>query len=125
MDNNHTEQEKNGLNTVDKNPNGGNEKKGFNVTRFACILLIGVLIFMGLNRFVFSQRADAGTPGTSKNSITELGLSYYIENYGDGVETEGVEAVLRNFGCHSEIHILDQGKVVLKLYYSGGRFIEI
>lgn len=92
-----------------------------NIKNILLAVVIVLLIFTALPRFLPARQAGA----RSGNSLTEMGRAYYLEQYGEGLDAEAVEAVFRNFGCHSEIHIFYEGKLQLRLYYSGGEFIEL
>lgn len=51
--------------------------------------------------------------------ITQAGLDYYMENYGQEVDPSLVEAKRVDLGCHFEIHIYEEDELVMRLGYAG------
>lgn len=63
--------------------------------------------------------------GTAEASIEQLenaGVDYYAATYG---QAENLEASVEDFGCHQEITITQDGRVVKRFGYAGGSFYEI
>jgi len=78
-------------------------KNSWSISRYIQIILIVVIILAGVRYFVFNNNISEVN---SIDPLSELGMEYYSVNYGEEYGTEGVEAVVKNFGCHKEIHIL-------------------
>ena len=97
-----------------KNPN-----KGPDFWKYLNIVLIALLLFIGVQRFV------GPVIGTGTNKLSKIGLEYYTETYGAQLGTEGVESVVQNFGCHKEIHIFKDGVLVMRLSYFNGKVYEL
>ena len=49
------------------------------------------------------------------------GLEYYEQK----TKKKGAEAKVTNFGCHVQVDIIEEGKVVISLTYSQGEIEEI
>ena len=84
-------------------------------------VVVVLLIITALPRFMPVRQAGAD----SGVSLTDMGRAYYLKHYGEGLDVNAVEAVFRNFGCHSEVHIFYEGTLQMRLYYYNGEFIEI
>lgn len=95
--------------------------------KYILIILIIIAAFFGVNKLLASNNISLPAilfrSATSNNGgaedITKKGLDYYMQNYGDGVDPSLVEAKRVSFGCHFEIHIYKEGKLVMKLGYAG------
>lgn len=97
------------------------EGKKNNILTYIQIALIIAILFVGGRSFLLNR----GVGGTPQNTMSQLGLEYYMENYGEDLGSDGVEAVVKNFGCHSEIHIFKNGELLMRLSYFNGKVYEI
>lgn len=96
---------------------------------YLIIILLAALVFIGANSYARSGggiggcggcATDSGNAVYSEEELRRLGLEYYAANYGDF----DVEAVLRDFGCHQEIHIYKNGQLVKRIVYLDGKLYE-
>lgn len=92
------------------------------------VLLIVAISFIV---FIFVMNSDKilgllGGSLASSNSETMISeaLAYYYDKVGNEGTSE-VEAVKKNFGCHFEIYIYNNGELDMRLTYSGGKFYEL
>ncbi len=97
-----------------KNSNGGPD-----FWKYLNIVLLAVLIIIGANRFILPMI------GGGNSNLSQVGLEYYAENYGEELGTDGVESKVQNLGCHSEIHIYKDGTLVMRLSYFNGKVYEL
>jgi hypothetical protein len=63
-----------------------------------------------------------GTTANSNDQLALAGMDYYRSNVEN---TNNLEAVVDDFGCHQEITIYKDGEAVIRYGYSGGSFYEI
>lgn len=63
-------------------------------------------------------------PDTNQDPILVEALAYYTDKV-DINDTDKVEATKKNFGCHFEIYIYNNGELEMRLSYAGGRFYEL
>lgn len=96
-----------------------NSKKTPDYGKYLNIVLIALLIFVGVNRFVLPAL------GTGNGNLSKIGLEYYVENYGTETGTEGIKSVVQNYGCHQEIHIFKDGELIMRLSYFNGKVYEL
>lgn len=102
---------------ADKRYGSKNSKKGPNNSKYISIIIIVLIILTGANRLF--------NPSAARINPSQIALDYYLEKYGDEVDTNDVKATLRNFGCHQEIHVFKDGKLVMRASYANGRIYEI
>lgn len=97
---------------------------------YLIITLLAALVFIGANSYARSGGGAGGCGGCVINSgsalyseedLRRLGLEYYAANYDDS----DVEAVVRDFGCHQEIHIYKSGQLVKRIAYLDGQLYEL
>ncbi|MBS3948609.1 MAG: hypothetical protein KGZ57_10030 [Dethiobacter sp.] len=86
---------------------------------YIIVVLLAILVFAGVNNHIFA-RSD-GSAALSAERLRQRGLEYYAASYGDAA----VEAVVRDFGCHQEIHIYKEGQLVLRITYWGGELYAL
>ncbi|KAF0091602.1 MAG: hypothetical protein FD141_1391 [Fusobacteria bacterium] len=105
-----------------------NDKSNANENlKYIIITIIIIVAFFGVNKMLASNNISlpailfrsATTNNGGAEDITKKGLDYYMENYGSNVDPSLVEAKRVSFGCHFEIHIYKEGKLVMKLGYAG------
>ena len=65
---------------------------------------------------------STGNTTGNEDQLAQAGLDYYRANYGN---SEGLEAIMEDFGCHQEITIYSNGEAVRKFSHSGGNFYDI
>lgn len=99
------------------------DKQSFNRGKYLQIALILMIIAIGIIRFGL-PRSNGGV-GVVRNSSNQMAIEYYIEKYGDGVDEQEVTAVTKNLGCHREIQVFRDGKIVMRSVYSNGQIYEI
>jgi hypothetical protein len=101
---------------------------------FAALFLVPVfLIFIGIGycKFFLPKDRDAATHGAEASTngrltpeiekrIADAGLAYWQEHYGGGEVT----ARISDFGCHLQVDIIRDGRVVTSLQYQNGRITE-
>jgi len=114
MNNNHDRDEAFVPSRDVKDPN-----KGPDFWKYLNIVLIALLLFIGGQKFI------GPVLGTGDNKLSQIGMEYYSETYGAQLGTEGVESVVQNYGCHKEIHIFKDGKLVMRLSYFNGKVYEL
>ena len=115
------------------NKPGDGKGRGPNFKNYLYMGLIVLILFLGFNNYIFARSPSIGrffpggsccTSSSTADSTEELrliGLNYYLSNYGDA----NVDAVVKDFGCHQEIHIY-QGEVLLKrIAYVNGEVFEL
>ncbi|AOY77468.1 hypothetical protein [Clostridium formicaceticum] len=95
-------------------------KKLSDVGKYIQTGLVVLIILIGM-KFVFARSADVFGPRDGR--LSQIALEYYVENYGD--DGQEVRAVVRNFGCHQEIHIYKDGELVMKVTYANGQVYEL
>lgn len=71
------------------------------------------------------QLGSQQTEDSGLDFLGQMGLDYYIENYGDQVGTSGLRADVINYGCHIEIHIFQNDTFLAALVYFNGEIFEI
>lgn len=101
------------------NEDNQDTKKKMDFSKYLNIILIALLIFVGFNRFALPAQ------GGGNAKLGEIGLEYYVENYGTNGNIEGLESVVENYGCHKEIHIFKDGELVMRLTYFNGNVYEL
>lgn len=99
------------------------DKKGPDIEKYLHIALIVLILLVGLNRFVFARSFSLSIFGN--NDLSQKALEYYMENYGEEIGDEEVEAKVQNFGCHKEIYIFKDNQLVMKLSFANGQMYEI
>ncbi len=101
---------------------------------FAALFLVPVfLVFIGIGycKFILPGDQAAATPGLQASAngrstpetekrIADAGLAYWREHYGKGEVTARVS----DFGCHMQVDIIRDGRVVKSLQYQNGRITE-
>lgn len=98
-----------------------NKKQG--IWTYAQIFIIVIVIFIGVNKFVFPRYLS---PSNSEaNPLGQIGLEYYLDKHGEQNNPEGVEAIVRNFGCHQEVHIYKENQLIMRLTYFNGQMYEL
>ncbi len=55
--------------------------------------------------------------GVDFKQLEQAAINWYVQNYGDA----NVTAEVKDFGCHQQISILKDGKVVKELQYRNGQ----
>jgi len=99
-----------------------NEKSSKNgISKYVNIALILLILLFGFNKFT----SGGSVLGAGNENLSKLALEYYLEKNSDQVGQEGLEAIVKNYGCHSEIHIFKNGELVMRTGYSGGQVYEI
>ncbi|SCY45517.1 hypothetical protein [Alkaliphilus peptidifermentans] len=93
------------------------------VWRYIGIAVIVLIFLVGINRFGFTGRTDGIRTGG--NSLGDIALEYYFEKYPEQAENEDIEARVKNFGCHKEIHIYNEGTQVMRMSYFNGQMYEL
>lgn len=101
-----------------------NQGRNRGIEKYLPIILIALILFVGLNRFVFSN-SNQPPASAGGNTLEEMAVAYYVENYGEQGNIDELEATVQNFGCHREIYLYQDSQVVLRLAYSNGEFFEI
>jgi hypothetical protein len=81
---------------------------------YKSVLLCFVFVIM---MFVFlSNRFDGSTDDNqSKESLGDLAITYYINNYDRDIDPNTLEAEVRSYGCHYEVHIYQETQLIKKL----------
>lgn len=105
-----------------KKPPFEGSKLGYYFNKYIYIVSIVIIIFLGINKFVFSGGAYGSSSG---NNLSKIGLEYYLEQNNEVDGEDKVEAIVQNFGCHQEIYIYREDQLVMKLGYSRGKVYEI
>jgi hypothetical protein len=111
------------------NDKNNSRNKAF-VNKNIIYIFITVVIIAGLfgaNKILSTRNTSlpailfrsATTSNRSTENITEAGLDYYMEKYGQDVDPSLVEAKRVDLGCHFEIHIFEEGKLIMRLGYAG------
>lgn len=110
----------------EKDKSNQKSKNSKNVNYILIVIIFLVVIF-GANRFLVSKNSSlsaslfrsaiANNGGAA--DVTKKGFDYYMENYGQDVDPGTVEARRVNLGCHYEIHIYEEGILVMRLGYAG------
>jgi len=77
------------------------------------VALLLILIFIGMNKFVFNRSTGATPIGSG--GIGDIALAYYFEKYPDQINSKDIEVVVQNFGCHQEIFIYKEGNSVMRM----------
>lgn len=101
------------------NENNQETKKKIDFSKYLNIVLIGLLLFVVIHRFALPAL------GQGRDELAEIGLQYYVENYGTSGNTEGLKSVVKDYGCHKEIHIYEKGELVMRLSYFNGSIYEL
>lgn len=99
-----------------------NKNKLYMVLMPVALLVIVVLFLLDPSR---TQATNGTQSEPGRDPIIEQSLAYYFDQVGEDVDKENVEAVRKSFGCHFEIHIYDEGELVMQLGYSNGQVYEI
>ena len=108
------------------------------------VIIVIVLIFALVNNSMNFRMMNFSRIGISKNQssqtkeardenlesgdekdLNEVAIEYYMENYGDGIERESIDAKLMNYGCHQEINVFKDGNLVMSLTYFNGQMYEL
>lgn len=131
-------------NYLDNDGNGGESKGRPDGT----LILVALLVLIVLVTFIFiNSGISARTAGTadgtavtpaaagagsccssgspeadSKESLALAALAYYRE---DGGNTDGIQAVVDDYGCHQEISLIREGNLVKRYSYLGSGLIDI
>ena len=87
-----------------------------------CIAFLVAIIAVAINPMGLFSDSDRNC--SSVNRPSQLALQYYIEKHGEPVEAEEHRASVRRLGCHEEIHVFKNGKVVTKMHYANGKVFE-
>lgn len=113
---------------------GGNGMKDYVI-----VALIAIIAVMGINNFIYARTSPAGiggggccgsgggrgaASGPSSAELERIGLEFYVETTGE-TNTEGVQAVVQDFGCHQEIYILKDGQRVMRIGYAYGQVYQM
>jgi hypothetical protein len=69
-----------------------------------------------------SSCCSAETATNSQDLLAIASLEFYRENFGN---TEGLEAVVEDYGCHQEITISRNGEALRRFSHSNGNFSDI
>lgn len=88
--------------------------------KYLIIFTVIAFVLFGFGR----MNALKNTSRTVEKTLSDIGIEYYMEKIGDQ-GLKDIEAVVRNFGCHREIHIFRDGNLVMRLTYSNGRVYEL
>jgi hypothetical protein len=99
------------------------EKKKMDLLNFVLVGLLLVVLFFGVQRMGLIN--GFSFTGVNGETLSQLGLEYYLENYGDQIEGKNPEAIVQNYGCHREIHIYDGDQLLMRLSYYNGKVYEI
>ncbi|AKL95659.1 hypothetical protein CACET_c22130 [Clostridium aceticum] len=105
---------------MDSNKQDG--KQGFDIWKYGQLIIVALIIFVGM-KFVFP--GGNSIFGPNEGTLSAAALEYYVENYGEIEDSEEVKAVVRNFGCHREVHIYKDGELIMKMIYANGQMQEI
>ena len=100
----------------------GNEQSNKNkIYKYINIgLIVVVLLLWGNKIYTIGGRSTA----SGNDGLSKLAIEYYIEQTG-GASKEGLEASVKNFGCHKEIHVFKDGELVMRTSFSGGQIYQI
>lgn len=107
-----------------------NSRKRNDINKIVVYVFIAVVVISGIfvvNKVLSSNNKSlpailfrsATVNNGASGDITKAGLDYYMENYGQDVDPSLVEAKRVDLGCHFEIHIFEEGKLVMRLGYAG------
>ncbi len=118
----HNTENKQMIDFEEKTTEKSSKRKGTDIWKAINIVLIALILLMGMNRFVFSK--GFGMSRNNNDNLSQMGLEYYLQQQGGEASSKGIESVIRNFGCHNEIHILKDGQLEMKLVYFNGQFYE-
>lgn len=102
---------------------------------YVIVALIAIVAVMGINNYIFARGnggaalggcggcggGGAAVSAPSTEELRQQGLEFYVTNYND----TDVEAVVQDFGCHQEVNIYKDGKLIKRLGYSSGQIYEI
>ncbi len=124
--------------------------KKIGVLRIAQVGLVVLLIILSANLFLSSKNlkaaasnetAETANPeetdenlqyaeneqdaGKEEDPLAQIGVEYYLENYGEGVDPSEVRGVVENFGCHFEIHVYKNEELVMRAVYFNGQVYEL
>ena len=69
-----------------------------------------------------SSCCSADTATNSQDLLAIASIDFYRENFGS---TEGLEAVVEDYGCHQEITISRNGEALRRFSHSNGNFNDI
>lgn len=91
------------------------------------VIFIIIAGFFGVNKILSANNTSlpailfrsATVNNAASRDIIQEGLDYYMENYGQDKDPGLVEAKRVDLGCHFEIHIFEEGKLVMRLGYAG------
>lgn len=120
----------------------GRKKSAGTLILVALLVLITLVVFIFINSGISARTAgtapDAPAPSAaagagsccsfggpeaeSAESLAQATLAYYRAGGGD---TEGIQVVVEDYGCHQEISLLREGEQVKRFSYSGSDFIDI
>jgi len=111
---------------------GGQNGSLSTIKDYVIVALLAGIIFIGFNNYIFARTGNIGGGGgccggssggaaVSQEEIRQIGLEYYVSNYGDAE----VEAVVQDFGCHQEIHIYKDGQLIKRIGYAYGQVYEL
>ncbi len=119
--------------TNDKRENDRQNSGGYK--SIVIIALIVIVAFMAINTvssrgsgmfggFCFrNSESSEAVPGSS--DLGQLGMQFYLDNTGDTDDLEGLEAVVRDFGCHQETHIYRDEQLVMRVGFSRGQAFQM
>ena len=114
----------------------GQEKPQGRGTSYKNYLYMGVItaiLLLGFSNFIFARSPSVGgffrgcsccTTNSQVDSTEELrliGLNYYFSKYGEA----NVDAVVKDFGCHQEIHIYEGELLLKRIAYVNGEVFEL
>ncbi|PKM50487.1 MAG: hypothetical protein CVV02_11140 [Firmicutes bacterium HGW-Firmicutes-7] len=104
------------------NKNNGSNKKIYQIVLMVAISLMVLFFIMKLYSRETSQGVELSNLST--DSILSEAVTYYNNKVGNE-GSDNVEAVKKNFGCHYEIYIYNNGELDMRLSYSRGKFYEL
>lgn len=80
------------------------------VYKFICVGIVCVALLLSIDRLYGGARViSSGNDGLSRSAI-----EYYIENTEEAVKQDELDAKVLNFGCHREIHVFQNGELVMR-----------
>ena len=72
---------------------------------------------------------EATLNNESSNNIVdpraEAALKYYAEKTGESIDSNTIQAIVENFGCHTEIHVYKNDELVMRTAYFNGQIYEL
>ncbi len=94
---------------------------------YIIVIVLALAGFFGVNKILSNNNKSLGkilfrsaiSNNNSSEEIVKEGLDYYIEKYGQETDPSLLEAKRVDLGCHFEIHIFEEGELVMRLGYAG------